>query len=94
METLSAFYRKSSKRVSRGRKVRGTLKTEYSSIRYVLRAKGEILKPDLRVRRDPKWRAIKLMQAKPDCHRRKAKTGSEVNDTSVIRGPAIKKAGR
>ena len=94
METASAFFRKSSKRDSRGLKVRGTLKTEYSSIRYVLRAKGEILKPDLQVRQDPKWRAIKLMQAKPDCHRRKAMTGSGVNDTSVIRGPAIKKAGR
>ena len=33
-------------------------------------------------------------QAKPDCYRWKAMTGSEVNDTSVIRGPAIKKAGR
>ncbi len=53
MEKVSAFFEKSSKRDSRGLKVRGTLKTEYSSIRYVLRAKGEILKPDLQVRQDP-----------------------------------------
>ncbi len=52
METASAFFRKSSKRESRGPKVRSTLKTEYTSTRYVLRAKGN-LEPDLQVRHDP-----------------------------------------
>ena len=74
-----------------------TLTTEYATvgeIRSLHRSKSSKLRQkarhDLPVLRE---RAIQAVLQKPGCSR-PAMTGAEVNDTSVIRGPAIMKAGR